>query len=58
MKKIIILLLLVCPVLALRADEGMWLLSRLKQHNEAQMKKLGLKIPVEYVVDSLSQAVP
>lgn len=57
MKKIIILLLLVCPVLALRADEGMWLLSRLKQHNEAQMKKLGLKIPVEYVVDSLSQAI-
>ena len=38
MKKIIILLLLVCPVLMLRADEGMWLLSRLKQHNEAQMK--------------------
>lgn len=33
------------PVLTLRADEGMWLLSRLKQHNEAQMKKLGLKIP-------------
>lgn len=57
MKKIIILLLLVCPVLALRADEGMWLLSRLKQHNEAQMKKLGLKIPVEYIVDSLSQAI-
>lgn len=56
-EKIIILLLLVCPVLALRADEGMWLLSRLKQHNEAQMKKLGLKIPVEYVVDSLSQAI-
>ena len=57
MKKIIILLLLVCPVLTLRADEGMWLLSRLKQHNEAQMKKLGLKIPVEYIVDSLSQAI-
>lgn len=43
MKKIIILLLLVCPVLMLRADEGMWLLSRLKQHNEAQMKKIGIK---------------
>lgn len=57
MKKIIILLLLVCPVLTLRADEGMWLLSRLKQHNEAQMKKLGLKIPVEYIVDSLSRAI-
>ena len=51
------MLLLVCPVLMLRADEGMWLLSRLKQHNEAQMKKLGLKIPVEYIVDSLSQAI-
>ncbi len=57
MKKLIILLLLVSPVLTLRADEGMWLLSRLKQHNEAQMKKLGLKIPVEYIVDSLSQAI-
>ena len=57
MKKIIILLLLVCPVLMLRADERMSLVSRLKQQNEAQMKKLGLKIPVEYIVDSLSQAI-
>lgn len=57
MNKFIILLLLVCPVMTLQADEGMWLLSRLKQHNEARMKKLGLKIPVEYIVDSLSQAI-
>lgn len=57
MKKLIILLLLVSPAMALHADEGMWLLSRLKQYNEAKMKKLGLKVPVDDIVDSLSRAI-
>ena len=39
------------------ADEGMWLLSGLKQNNEARMKELGLKISAEQIVDSLSQAI-
>lgn len=55
------LILLYCCLssfaLSLQADEGMWLLSRLKRQNEFRMKELGLKIPVEVIVDSLSQAI-
>lgn len=57
MKKLIFILLLVSPAFISQADEGMWLLTRLKQYNESHMKALGLKIPVEYIVDSLSQAI-
>jgi hypothetical protein len=42
------------------ADEGMWLLSLLKKNNEAQMKAMGLKIPIEKIVGeegSLSESV-
>ena len=55
MKKLILLLFL--SIMVSRADEGMWLLSRLKQYNEARMKELGLKVPVDVIVDSLSQAI-
>ena len=47
----------VVPAMTLHADEGMWLLSRLKQYNEAKMKKLGLKIPAESIVNDLSPAI-
>lgn len=57
MRKLIILLLFVVQVMTVSADEGMWLLSRLKQYNEAQMKKLGLKVSADFIVDSLSQAI-
>ena len=57
MKKLILLLFLSIYVMVSRADEGMWLLSRLKQYNEARMKELGLKVPVDVIVDSLSQAI-
>ena len=57
MKKLILLLFLSIYVMVSGADEGMWLLSRLKQYNEARMKELGLKVPVDVIVDSLSQAI-
>lgn len=56
MKKII-LLLFILPAIVVYADEGMWLLSRLKQNNEARMKALGLEISVDDVVGHLSQAI-
>lgn len=57
MKKLILLLFFSIYVMTSWADEGMWLLSRLKQYNEARMKELGLKVPVDVIVDSLSQAI-
>lgn len=42
---------------AVLADEGMWLLPGLKQNNEARMKKLGLQLSAEQIVDDLSQAI-
>ena len=41
---------------AVRADEGMWMLTDLKQQNATAMMELGLQIPVEsiYNADSLS----
>ena len=44
MKKIIVLLAVVLVVTSVRADEGMWMLPTLKKMNQADMKKLGLKI--------------
>ncbi len=57
MRKLILVCWLSIFALSSRADEGMWLLSRLKRQNETRMKELGLKIPVETIVDSLSQAI-
>ena len=47
MKRSITLLLAALFVIGLRADEGMWLLNKLKQVNEAQMQKLGFKLTAE-----------
>lgn len=42
---------------AVVADEGMWLLPRIKQQNEAKMKQLGLQLPADEVADKLSKAI-
>ena len=57
MKRKILVLFFILQGIVLYADEGMWLLSRLKQNNEARMKQLGLEIPVEDIVNHLSQAI-
>jgi len=44
MKKVIIMLAMVLAVTSVYADEGMWMLPTLKKMNQADMKKLGLKI--------------
>jgi hypothetical protein len=44
MKKVIVLLAAVLAFASVRADEGMWMLPTLKKMNQADMKKLGLKI--------------
>ena len=48
--------LFLLPALFGRADEGMWMLTDLKQQNEIAMQELGLLIPVEqiYNPDSIS----
>ena len=56
MKKIISLLLVaVLTMGSAFAGEGMWLLNKLKQVNEAQMRKLGFKLTAEEIY-SLNQA--
>ena len=44
MRKISILLAAVLAFSSVRADEGMWMLPTIKKMNQADMKKLGLKI--------------
>ena len=44
MRKISILLAAVLAFSSVHADEGMWMLPTLKKMNQADMKKLGLKI--------------
>lgn len=47
MKRTLLLLTAVCFNLLLHAHEGMWLLNKLKQINEAEMQKLGFKLSAE-----------
>jgi len=56
MKRSLTLLLAALFVIGLRADEGMWLLNKLKQVNEAQMQKLGFKLTAEdiYAINEAS----
>lgn len=56
LKKISMLLLAVTMSSGAIADEGMWLLTQLKQ-NESRMKELGLKVSANSLADSLSQAI-
>ncbi len=44
MKRTILILALLLGVVSVKADEGMWMLPTLKKMNQADMKKLGLKI--------------
>ena len=49
MKKAILMLAFVLAVTSVRADEGMWMLPTLKQMNQKEMKKLGLKIKADEI---------
>lgn len=49
MKKIILLSILVISRLVLLADEGMWLPLLLKQLNEKEMQKMGMKITADEI---------
>ncbi len=49
MKKIALLTLMTATALTASADEGMWMLTDLKEQNAAAMMELGLQIPIEEV---------
>lgn len=51
MKKFLSLAIAVLLALATHAHEGMWLLTKLKQINEAEMQKLGFKLSAEDIYD-------
>ena len=61
LKKISLLLALLLPAVAARADEGMWLPMFVKRLNHADMQKKGLKLTAEEIYDvnhaSLKDAV-
>jgi hypothetical protein len=60
-KRALAVLLLLIIVSPLRADDGMWLLALLKKYNAEQLKRLGLRIPVDAISGekdgALSEAV-
>ena len=49
MRRIILSLFLTSGILSAHADEGMWMLTDLKQQNEVAMTELGLLIPAEEI---------
>ncbi|MBL7956860.1 MAG: S46 family peptidase [Flavobacteriales bacterium] len=51
MKKFLSLAIAALLALASQAHEGMWLLTKLKQINEAEMQKLGFKLTAEDIYD-------
>ena len=51
MKRILLLCTTAILVMGAQAHEGMWLLSKLKQINEAEMQKLGFKLTAEDIYD-------
>ncbi|MBK6831478.1 MAG: S46 family peptidase [Flavobacteriales bacterium] len=51
MKRILLLCISAILVMGAQAHEGMWLLSKLKQINEAEMQKLGFKLTAEDIYD-------
>lgn len=51
MRKLSIIAFALLSVLAARADEGMWLLSRLKQLNIDKMQQMGFKLTAEDIYD-------
>ncbi|HBG53159.1 MAG TPA: peptidase S46, partial [Rikenellaceae bacterium] len=61
MRKLFLLLAILCTVSAAKADEGMWLLKELNKENEARMQELGFTFPMNRLYDeqksSLKDAV-
>ena len=51
MKKFLSLLVAALVTCSAAAHEGMWLLTKLKQINEAEMQKLGFKLTAEDIYD-------
>lgn len=51
MKKLIIIVFALLAVSIVRADEGMWLLSKLKQQNIDKMQQMGFKLTAEDIYD-------
>lgn len=49
MKRLFLSLLITSSFLSAHADEGMWMLTDLKQQNEVAMTELGLLIPIEQI---------
>lgn len=47
MKRLLVIVFALLSVSMLKADEGMWLLSRLKQQNIDEMRKMGFKLSAE-----------
>ena len=57
MRRIILSLFLTSGILSAHADEGMWMLTDLKQQNEVAMTELGLLIPAEQIYNPNSIAL-
>ena len=51
MKKLLIIALALLSVSIVRADEGMWLLSKLKPLNIEKMQQMGFKLTAEDIYD-------
>ncbi len=51
MKKLLIVAIALLSVFIARADEGMWLLSKLKQQNIEKMQQMGFKLTAEDIYD-------
>ena len=52
MKKLLFIVTFLWVALAIRADEGMWMLTDLKAQNAVAMRELGLEIPIEEVYNA------
>ena len=51
MKKLLIIVIALLAISSVRADEGMWLLSKLRQQNIGKMQEMGLKLTAEEIYD-------
>ena len=51
MKKLFMIAVALSAVLAARADEGLWLLSKLKEQNIEKMQQMGFRLTAEDIYD-------
>ena len=51
MKKLGVIIFALLSVMGAKADEGMWLLSKLKQQNIEKMQQMGFKLTAEDIYD-------